>query len=416
MKAYMIRVFVLFVSCLTGFIHGIARAEEFGDFSFIVFGDSRLPGYFPYKDSQLSDIELCFEETRNYAFGPDVAFEREYSFDPESGELDWFKIWPTGAPDKYLITVLKNGWPRLMLRGPGANIVLRSEGQAWVYKTIISRMHSGADDTLPGPTFCLHTGDITYFGYFGTSMDKSPFWSDFHDRFMSKLPAENPEGLPGRFFPSPGNHETWLDENLEGFTSTVPYLEEMGFTLDNRVYMFDYQGCRFIFLDTGDMDYRNPSEWGGKNPGFDAQMDSLTNWLTEAVEIKSREVFITFHNPAFCQAGFGPIPEDHNPHSHIEPFSSDLNITVFTGHVHTTELYEVDGVRYLVLGAGGGEQELGTTPQADDYPLDLYWKGGQRVEDYNFLEVFVAGEELQFTLHRYRPEAETKYEIVEVYK
>lgn len=316
----------------------------------------------------------------------------------------------------YTMTVLKNGWPRLMLQGPGANIVLRSEGQAWVYNNIIDRIHNGADDPLKGPSFCLNTGDITYFGYFGTSLEDSPFWSDFYSRFLSRLPVDNPEGLPGRFFPSPGNHETWLDEDLEGFLSTVPYLEEMGFTLDNRVYMYDYEGCRFIFLDTGDMDYRNPSEWGGEYPGFHTQMQIMTNWLIEAIEIDSREVFITFHNPAFCQSGFGPLPDEHNPHSYIEPFSSDLSITVFNGHVHTTELYEVDGVRYLVLGAGGGEQSHGTTLQVDDYPVEMYWKGGQRVEDYNFLEVSVTGEELQFELYRFRPEAETQYEIVELYK
>ena len=406
---------ILLIACSIGFLPGDMQAKEFSDFSFIVFGDNRLPGYFPFSSDQTNDIGLCFEQIQDYAFGPDVDLAREFSFDPETGMLDWFRIWPTSDPDSYTMTVLKNGWPRLMLRGPGANIVLRSEGQAWVYSSITDRIRIGADDPLLGPTFCLNTGDITYFGYFGTSLEDSPFWSDFHNRFLSRLPVDNPEGLPGRFFPSPGNHETWLDENLDGFVSTVPYLEEMGFTPDNRVYMFDYEGSRFIFLDTGDMDYRNPSEWGGEHPDFYTQMQILTDWLTEAVEIDSREVFITFHNPAFCESGFGPLPEEHNPHRFIEPFSSDLSITVFNGHVHTTELYEVDGVRYLVLGAGGGEQRHDTTPQPDGYPVEMYWMGGPRVEDYNFLEVSVTGEGLQFELHRFRPESETQYEVVELF-
>ncbi|MCD4702145.1 MAG: metallophosphoesterase [Candidatus Aegiribacteria sp.] len=392
------------------------EAGDFAAFSFVVFGDNRLPGYFPFSENQIEEIEQCFEQIMLYAYGPDAQLDHELSFDPITGELDWFRVWPVSTPDAYSLSVLKNGWPRLMVRGPGANIVLRSEGQAWVYNSIIEDIREGEDDPLLGPSFCLNTGDMTYFGFFGTSRDDSPFWSDLYERFLAKLPESNPEGLPGRFFPAPGNHETWLDEDLDGLLSTVPYLSEMGFTIENRVYMFDYEGCRFIFLDTGDMDYRNPSEWGGRYPEFQVQMDNLTDWLQEAVDIGSRQVFITFHNPAFCQSGFGPLPEEHNPHYYIEPFASDLSITVFNGHVHTTEVYEVEGIRYLVLGGGGGEQSHETTPQSDDYPEEMYWKGNQRVEDYNYLLVQVSGDWLSMQLHRYRPEAETPYESIELYR
>ena len=30
---------------------------------------------------------------------------------------------------------------------------------------------------------------------------------------------------------------------------------------------------------------------------------------------------------------------------------------MFNGHVHTTELYDVDGVKYLMFGGGGAEQD-----------------------------------------------------------
>jgi len=392
------------------------QADDYETFSFVVFGDNRLPGYFPFNENQVEELEQCFEQIMLYAYGPDAQLDHELSFDPTTGELDWFKVWPAGAPDLYSLSVLKNGWPRLMLRGPGANIVLRSEGQAWVYSSIIEDITEGADDPLSGPSFCLNTGDMTYFGFFGTSRDESPFWSDLYERFLTRLPESNPDGLPGRYFPASGNHETWLDENLDGLLSTVPYLQEMGFTVENRVYMFDYEGCRFIFLDTGDMDYRNPSEWGGNHPGFQVQMDILTGWLEEAVDMGSRRVFITSHNPAFCQSGFGPLPEEHNPHYYIEPFASDLSITVFNGHVHTTEVYEVEGIRYLVLGAGGGEQGHEATPQSDDYPEEMYWRGNQRVEDYNYLLVQVSDDELNLQLQRYRPESENPFESVELYK
>ena len=41
----------------------------------------------------------------------------------------------------------------------------------------------------------------------------------------------------------------------------------------------------------------------------------------------------------------------------IAAYAKDMEIVVFNGHVHTTELYDVDGVKYLMLGGGGAEQD-----------------------------------------------------------
>ncbi|MFO7987191.1 MAG: hypothetical protein R6U38_15140 [Desulfatiglandaceae bacterium] len=34
----------------------------------------------------------------------------------------------------------------------------------------------------------------------------------------------------------------------------------------------------------------------------------------------------------------------------MKSFAGRVDLTVFNGHVHATELYEVDGVRYFVVG------------------------------------------------------------------
>ncbi len=393
-----------------------AAAEQDNSFSFVVFGDNRLPGYLPYTSDQIDEAEEWLEQMKLGGYGPDLVLEKEISFDPDTGKLDWLKFWPKGAPEKYRLVFLKNGWPRLIVVGPQADVVLRSEGQAWIYKEVVAELRKGAQDPLAGPSFSLNTGDMTYFGYQGKSRDESPYWRDFYERFLSRLPAGGPEGLPGRFFPAPGNHETYLDENLEGLLSTVTYLPQMGFTIEKRVYKFDYEGCRFIFLDTGDMDYRNPSAWGSKHPDFQAQMAILTEWLQEAKEEGTRQVFITFHNPAFCISGFGPLPSDENPHPYLKPFASELEITVFNGHVHTTEVYQVDGIRYLLLGAGGGEQGYQANIPPKDYPEELYWKGQPRVEDYNYLRVQVSNKGTRMWVRRYRPGADTPIEEVELYQ
>ena len=71
-----------------------AAAEQDNSFSFVVFGDNRLPGYLPYTSDQLDEAEKCFEQMKLYAFGPDLAVDTEISFDPDTGKLDWIKYWP----------------------------------------------------------------------------------------------------------------------------------------------------------------------------------------------------------------------------------------------------------------------------------------------------------------------------------
>ena len=69
-------------------------------------------------------------------------------------------------------------------------------------------------------------------------------------------------------------------------------------------------------------------------------------------------------------------------------------MVVFNGHVHTTELFEVDGVKYFVLGGGGAEQDPILPGRTSikvpaDYPPDLYWKREPPKEEYNYALVDV---------------------------
>ena len=59
-----------------------------------------------------------------------------------------------------------------------------------------------------------------------------------------------------------------------------------------------------------------------------------------------------------CRAGMGPIPEVQNPHATLAAYAKDLDIVVFNGHVHTTELFQADGVKYFVLGGGAPSKTL----------------------------------------------------------
>ena len=111
----------------------------------------------------------------------------------------------------------------------------------------------------------------------------------------------------------------------------------------------------------------------------------------------------------FCRSGLGPIPAPDNPHKLIASYAKDMEIVVFNGHNHTTEIYDVDGVKYLMLGGGGAEQNpilpgQTTIKVPADYPPDLYWKSEPPKEDYNYVLVDVQPDQkTKFTLNRFRP-------------
>jgi hypothetical protein len=77
-------------------------------------------------------------------------------------------------------------------------------------------------------------------------------------------------------------------------------------------------------------------------------------------------------------------------------------------------MYEVDGVKYLMLGGGGAEQDPILPGRTSikvpaNYPPDLYWKGEPPKEEYNYVLVDVKpGQKTKFTLNRFRPMAPTR--------
>jgi hypothetical protein len=184
-------------------------------------------------------------------------------------------------------------------------------------------------------------------------------------------------GIASRNFTSIGNHEVWGDPKIEGVLSALPYLKKLGVSADRLIYTFDFGGVRFIYLWTGKYDYRSPSEWDAERPVYEVQMKQLKEWLDEAKTKGLKKAFIVFHNPVFARSGMGGIPEPRNPHKVIASYAKDFELVVFNGHVHTTEIYDVDGVKYLMLGGGGAEQDPilpGRTKikVPKDYPPDLY--------------------------------------------
>ena len=399
-------------------------------FSFAVYGDSRSMMYLPYKSEQEAEARELMTDLFDLVMPEKVAAELvqkdvKLIYDPATKELVQM-VMPFMSKSEVTTLTLDKGWVteasvedvKLL---PGVRrTMFRLHGGEWVARGVVGAVTSGR------AKFILNTGDMVWWGRQGAKPSENPYWKLVYKDVLDQLPPPDEQmraaGLPGRVYPAVGNHEVWEDSDVEGLLAAFPYLKKFGVSDKQLIYKFDFGGARFIFLWTGKYDYRAPTAWEATRPAFEAQMKQLQQWLDEAKAAGTRKVFIAFHAPAFCRAGMGPIPEDQNPHKTIAAYAKDLDIIVFNGHVHTTELYEVDGVKYLVLGGGGAEQDPilpGRThiKVPANYPPDQYWKGASPKEDYNYLLVDVKpGQKTKFTLNRFRPWSAEPFATVELFK
>jgi hypothetical protein len=406
----------------------VARPADSG-FSFAVYGDSRTMMYLPPKEAQKEEAIKLMVEMFNLVMPEKYAEEVvrkdvKLTYDPATGELVQI-VMPFMTRSEVMTLTVDKGWVteasvedvKLL---PGVRrTMFRLQGGDWVVHEIVKSVQSGRAQ------FVVNSGDIVWWGNQGRTVFDSPYWKRVDQTLLSRLPAPDASmraaGLDGRWLPSVGNHEVWGDPKIEGVLSAVPYLKKLGVSAEQLTYKFDYNGVRFIYLWTGPYDYRAPTAWDATRPPYEAQMKQLQLWLDEAKSAGTRKVFVTFHNPVFCRSGMGPIPEHQNPHKVFASYAKDLEIVVFNGHVHTTEIYEVDGVKYLLLGGGGAEQDPILPGRTSikvpaDYPPDLYWKGQPPKEEYNYVLVDVKpGQKTKFTLNRFRPWSAEPFATVELF-
>jgi Calcineurin-like phosphoesterase len=398
-------------------------------FSFAVYGDSRSMMYLPYTKGQEADARKLMVDMFDLVLPEKVseAVVNKYvklTYDPATNELVQI-VMPFMTRSEVTTLTLDKGWVteasvedvKLL---PGVRrTMFRLQGGEWVAREVVKDVQRGR------AKFVLNTGDMVWWGKQGGTPSENPYWKLVYEDVLTQLPPPDDEmraaGLAGRIFPAVGNHEVWDDSDVQGLLASFPYLRQFGVTDKRLIYKFDFNDVRFIFLWTGPYDYRSPSSWDANQPAYDAQMKELKGWLDEAKAAGTRKVFISFHAPAFCRAGMGPIPEVQNPHKIIASYATDLDIAVFNGHVHTTEQFEVDRVKYLLLGGGGAEQDPILPGRTSikvpaDYPTDLYWKNEPPKEEYNYVLVDVdPNQRTKFTLNRFRPWSAKPFESVELF-
>jgi hypothetical protein len=399
-------------------------------FSFVVYGDSRPMMYLPFKSDQREEAIKLLVDMFSLVLPQKVAEEAvrtdvKLTYEAETRELVQIDMPFFWTKSEVTTLTVEKGWiteasvedVKLL---PGVRrTIFRLYGGSWVAREVVKDVQSGSAQ------FIVSTGDMIWWGKQGSPPSENPYWRRFYDHVLKNLPAPDyhmrAAGLLGRVFPAVGNHEVWGDADVHGLLRAFPYLQQFGLSNSRLIYNFDFHGVRFMFLWTGKYNYRSPSSWDSERPSYEAQMVELRKWLDQAKTDGINKIFISFHAPAFCRSSVGPIPEPQNPHKIIALYAKDLEIVVFNGHVHTTELYEVDGVKYLLLGGGGAEQDSilpGRTSimVPENYPPDLYWKDQPRKEEYNYLRVDVGpGQKTRFTLNRFRPWSSEPFATVSLF-
>jgi hypothetical protein len=417
------------LAMLVGGVHA-QKASAPAAFSFDVYGDSRSMMYLPHKADQEAEARKLMVDIFQLAVPPEAAsavVEKyvKLTYDPTTKELVQM-VMPYMTASEVTTLKFDQGWVTeasvedVKLLPGVSRTMYHVAGGDWVAREVVKDVQTGQAD------FILSTGDLVWWGKQGDKPSESPYWRLVNEEVLKQLPPPDKKmeaaGLRGRVFPAVGNHEMWGDTDAEGLLTLFPQLKKLGVTDKRFIYTFDYEGVRFIFLWTGDYDQNEPSAWNATQPVYEEQMKQLRAWLDEAKAKSIKKVFIAFHAPAFARCGLGPIPEAQNPHKIIAGYAQDLDIVVFNGHVHTTELYQVDGVKYLLLGGGGAEQDPilpGRThnkvPEGD--PLDQYWKGEEPKEDYSYLHVDVKpGQPTKFTLNRFRPWSAQPFATLDLFK
>ena len=406
----------------------VAQQRPAPGFSFAVYGDSRSMMYLPGNADQKEEATKLLVDMFDLVLPEKVSEEVvrkdvKLIYDPATGKLVQI-VMPFMTQSEVMTLTVDQGWVteasvedvKLL---PGVRrTMFRLHGGEWVAREVVKAVQSGR------AKFILNTGDMVWWGKQGRTPSENPYWKLVYEDVLKQLPAPDGQmraaGLPGRIYPAVGNHEVWDDSDVQGLLSAFPYLKKFGVSDKQLIYKFDFGGARFIFLWTGKYDYRSPSSWDATQPAYEAQMKELKQWLDEAKAAGIRKVFVAFHNPAFARAGMGPIPEPQNPHKILAAYAKDLEIVVFNGHIHTTEIYEVDGVKYCCSAVGVRNRtqfsRAGQTSRCRGLSAGSLLEGRRPKEEYNYVLVDVQpGKKTKFTLNRFRPWSAEPFASVELF-
>lgn len=146
------------------------------------------------------------------------------------------------------------------------------------------------------------------------------------------------DGAQSRFFPALGNHD-WMDPDKSGLPA--PHLDFFALPGNERYYRH-VQGNVALFVV--DSDSREPD-------GITAD-STQAQWLRSGLaESTATWKWVVMHHSPYSSSAV------HGSHAKLQwPFRQWGADVVFSGHDHSYERLEIDGLPYLVNGLGGAKR------------------------------------------------------------
>lgn len=228
-----------------------------------------------------------------------------------------------------------------------------------------------------GPDFIITLGDNNYPKGEGETIDDhiGAYYADYIGSYRGK---HGKGSDTNRFWPSLGNHDLMTARGQ-------PYLDYFTLPGNERYYDFRIGPVHFFVLNSNT---REPD--GVKEDSRQAL------WLQGAMAASTASWQIVYmHHPPYSSGTHGPSRYMQWP---FKEWGADL---VLSGHDHTYERLEVDGLTYVVNGIGGAVKYGFKNPQAsmvtkfnDDYGamivdatartihLRAYTRDGRLIDDH----------------------------------
>jgi tartrate-resistant acid phosphatase type 5 len=180
------------------------------------------------------------------------------------------------------------------------------------------------------PDFIITVGDNNYPSGSASTIDRA-IGQYFHEYIYPYKGAFGDGATENRFFPTLGNHD-WLTNDAQ------PYLDYFSLPNNERYYDFVWGPAHFFMLDSDSNEPDGVSSSSVQAQWFKTQVSASTSpWN-----------LVAFHHAPYSSGLHGPTTWMR------WPFQEWGASAVLSGHDHTYERLEENGIPYFVNGVGGG--------------------------------------------------------------
>lgn len=180
------------------------------------------------------------------------------------------------------------------------------------------------------PDLIITTGDNNYPDGSALTIDQTigKYYQAFIHPYRGAYGAGASEN---NFFPSLGNHD-WIPQDAQ------PYLDYFNLPGNERYYQFERKQVAFFAIDSN-----------GQEPDGVNQRSAQADWLKQQMALSTATwKIVYFHHPPYSSGLHGSSTYMRWP---FMDWGADL---VLSGHDHTYERLQVNGLTYIVNGIGGG--------------------------------------------------------------